>query len=69
MFGRLQWLEQEIERLRMELYQTVSADPFRLTDTHVLGQSQQLDKRMVEWTQIKQQKVFPTHSFQVTNID
>lgn len=60
MFGHLQWLEQEIERLRREIYQSVSAEPSRLTNTYVLWLSQQLDKLIVEWTQIKQQKAFPT---------
>lgn len=58
----LQRLEQEIERLRLEIYESVSAEPSRLTDAYVLWQSQQLDRLIVKWTQTRKQGIsHPIH--------
>lgn len=50
---RIRRLQEEMERLRKELYQSVNGEPERLTDAHVLPLSEQLDVLIVEMQRIR----------------
>lgn len=45
---RIRRLEEELERLRTELHQSVNGEPSRLTDSQVLPLSRRLDALIVE---------------------
>ncbi|TCS92558.1 aspartyl-phosphate phosphatase Spo0E family protein [Hazenella coriacea] len=47
-------LEKELERLRLELYQSVNGELSRLTDARVLPVSQELDDIIVQVQREKQ---------------
>ncbi len=45
---RIRCLEEELERLRSELYKSVGGEPSRLSDLRILPLSKQLDALIVE---------------------
>ncbi|SFJ23630.1 aspartyl-phosphate phosphatase Spo0E family protein [Thermoflavimicrobium dichotomicum] len=61
MVGTLQMrrLEENLERLRAELVQSVNGEYSRLLDPHVLPLSQQLDQYIVEYYKLKDQLQIP----------
>lgn len=49
----MQWLEQEMERLRTELYHSVDGEEDRLTHRQVVPLSQELDLLIVKITKLQ----------------